>query len=71
MSLNGGFILTPDLHPDTLVLTKLSQSSLGVGGGGVGLAVLLLPGLRNMQLKYLLEASFPCHTRLLCECIHL
>ena len=45
MSLNGRFILTPDLHPETLSLTELPQSSLGVGGGWVGLAVLLLPGL--------------------------
>ena len=48
MFLNGGFILSPDVHPETLLLTELSQFSLGVGVGGEGLAVLLLPGL-NMS----------------------
>ena len=47
MSLNGGFILTPDVHPETLPLAELPQSSLGVGVGWVGLAVLLLPGLNK------------------------
>ena len=45
MFLNGGFILTPDVHPETLPLTELPQYSLGVGVSWVGLAVLLLPGL--------------------------
>ena len=47
MFLNGGHVLSPDVHPDTLVLPQLPQSDLAVGGGGVGLAVLLLPGLKQ------------------------
>ena len=47
MFLNGGHVLSPDVPPDTLVLPQLPQSGLAVGGGGVGLAVLLLPGLKQ------------------------
>ena len=32
-----------------LVLPQLPQSGLAVGGGGVGLAVLLLPGLNKLS----------------------
>ena len=52
MFLNGSFILTPDVHPETLLLTELPQPSLGVGGGGVGLAVLLLPGLNKSSFLF-------------------
>ena len=47
--LNGGHILSPDVHPETLILTELPQYSLGVGVGWVGLAVLLLPGLWSVK----------------------
>ena len=47
MFLNEGFIFHPDVHPETLLLTELTQTSLGVGVGGVTLSVLLLPCLNK------------------------
>ena len=50
--LNEGFILHPDVHPETLLATELPQTSCSVGGGGgggwVGLTVLQFPGLRSV-----------------------
>ena len=49
MFLNGGHILSPDVHPEGLVLAELPQSDRGVGGGGEGLAVLQFPGLWSVK----------------------
>ena len=47
MFLNEGLIFHPDVHPETLLLTELTQTSLGVEVGGVTLSVLLLPCLNK------------------------
>ena len=49
MFLDGGHILSPDVHPEGLVLAELPQSTRGVGGGGEGLAVLQFPGLWSVK----------------------
>ena len=49
--LNEGFILHPDVHPETLLPTELPQTEGSVGGGGggwVGLTVLQFPGLKSV-----------------------
>ena len=46
MFLNGCFIFHPDFHPQSFVLSEVSQS-LGVGVGGVILTVLVFPGLNK------------------------
>ena len=46
MFLNSCFIFHPDFHPQSLVLSEVSQS-LSVGVGGVILTVLVFPGLNK------------------------